>query len=58
MERPGNHHGGNRVLKNQLLLIIGLKDDGVLIEAFDASRKLHSAHQVDGKERLVFARVI
>ena len=50
VERPRNHHGGDRVLENQLLLIVGFEDHGVLVETLDSAGKLHSAHQVDGEE--------
>jgi hypothetical protein len=36
----GNNHGGDRMLEDQLFLIVGFQNYGILIEALDASREL------------------
>ena len=46
------------MLENQLLLIVCFKYERVFIEAFDASGELHSAHQVNCEEYLVFSGVV
>ena len=43
-----SHNGRDSMLKNQLLLIIGLKHERVFVEAFDAPGKLDTAQQIDG----------
>src|SRR5437016_13370334 len=40
------YNGGDRMLENQLLLIVGFQHQGVLVETLDASGKLDSAQQV------------
>ena len=52
---PGDHHGGNGMLENQLFLIVRFQHHGVFIERTNAPRKLHSAEQINGDMQLVFA---
>ena len=58
MERLRDHHRGDGVLKNKLLLIVGLQHDRILIETLDTAGKLYAAHQIDGQESLILARII
>src|SRR5450631_3035431 len=44
VNRARNHDCGDGVFEDQLLLIVRLKNHGVLIEALDSTRELHSAH--------------
>ena len=46
------------MLKDQLLLIIGFQNHGILVEALDASGEFNAAHQVDGEEYPLFTGVI
>src|ERR1017187_5547395 len=55
MRGARHDHRGNRVLKNQLLLIVGVQNHRVLIERANAACKLHAAQQVDGDDTLIFA---
>ena len=52
------HDGRDRMLENQLLLMIRLKDYAVFIEAFDTSGKLHTASKVDRNRHSFFAGVV
>ena len=58
VERLRDYHRGNGVLKNKLLLIVGLEHHRILVETLDAARKLYAAHQIDGQESLILARII
>jgi hypothetical protein len=58
MEGSRYHDGGYGVLKNELLLIVGLEHDRILVETFDAAGKLDATHQVDGKEGFILPRVV
>ena len=49
---------GNRVLEDELLLVVGLEHDRVFIETLDLAREFHATHQIDREEGLVFARVV
>src|SRR5579884_2265964 len=55
---PGGHDGGNRVLENELFLIVGLEHERVFIEALDPPRKFHAAEEIDGDQSLFLARII
>ena len=46
------------MLEDQLLLVIRLQNHRVFVKTLDAAGKLHAAHQVDGEEGLLFARVV
>src|SRR5450755_2093157 len=47
--RPTRDHDCRyRVLENQLLLIAGLQDYGILVKRSDAAGQFYSADQVDG----------
>jgi hypothetical protein len=46
------------VLENQLLLIVGLKHQGVLIETLDPAGELDAAHQVDRENDFILAGVV
>src|SRR5260221_3382670 len=52
------HDGGDRMLENQLLLIVGFEHQGVLVETLDASGKLDSAQQVNRDNTFFLARVV
>ncbi len=54
----GDDYRGDGVLKDQLLLVAGFQNDGIFVEAFDATGELYTAHQVDGQERFVFPGVV
>ena len=58
MERAGDNHGRDGVLEDELFLVIRFEHDRVLVETLDAARKLHTAHQVDRNESLIFASVV
>jgi hypothetical protein len=58
MKGSRDHHGGDRVFEDQLLLIVGFEHKGVLIEALDATGKLHTAEQVNRYNAFFFARII
>ena len=49
---------GNGVLKNKLLLIIGLKHQGIFVETLDAAGELDTAHEVNRENNLVLAGVV
>src|SRR5215831_4208432 len=46
------------MLKNQLLLIVGLKNHGVLVETFDLSNQFYTADQKNGDRRFIAANRI
>src|SRR5258708_34749025 len=52
------HDSGNRMLENQLLLIVGFQHQGILVETLDASGKLDSAQQVNRDDTFFLARVV
>ena len=56
----GTRHDNRRngVLEDQLLLIIGFQNDGVLIEALDPSRQFDPAHQIYGEEDPLLAGTV
>ena len=58
MRRFLRDHRGDRVLEDQLLLIIGFQNQRVLIETLDSARELDSAHQIDGKDDLVLPGIV
>jgi hypothetical protein len=58
MRAPGSDDGGNRVLEDELFLIIGLEHERVFIEALDSPRKFHAAEEIDGNQSLFLARII
>ena len=43
-------HGncGDRMLEDQLLLIIGLKNDRIFVERANSAGQLYAAHQING----------
>ena len=46
------------MLENQLFLVVGFQYQRVLVEALDASRELHSTHQVDRQDNLVLPGIV
>src|SRR5690348_17156530 len=56
--RLHDHNRGNGMLENQLLLVIGLENQRVLVEALDAARKLHATEQVQRNGSFILARVV
>src|SRR5260370_23489639 len=52
------HHRGDRMLENQLLLIVGFEHQRVLIETLDASGKFDTADQVNRNDAFFLARVV
>src|SRR5258708_5648118 len=56
--RLHDDYGGDGVLENQLLLVIGFEDQRVLIEALDAARKLYAAEQIQRNSSFVLARIV
>src|SRR6185437_9275026 len=55
---PGGDNSRNRVLEDQLFLIIGLDYKRVFVEALDSPRKFHAAEEIDGDQPLFLARII
>lgn len=60
MRRSRTHrdHCRNRVLEDQLFLVIGFEHQGVLIKALDAAGEFNAAQEVDRNDTLFFARII
>ena len=58
MKGATHHHGGYRVLENQLLLVVGFQYHRILVEGADSSRQFHSAEQINGDDELVLAGCI
>ena len=58
MHAAHDDHDGNRVLENQLLLIIRLEHKGVLIEALNSACELYPAKEVDSNDSLFLARIV
>src|SRR5438270_7353926 len=52
------HHRGDRMLEDELFLIVGLQHQRVFIEALDASRKLYATQQANRNDALFLARVV
>ena len=42
------NHGGNRVLEDELFLVIGFQHQSKFVETLDFARQFHAAHEVDG----------
>src|SRR5438067_12124338 len=55
---PCGHHSGNRMLENQLLLIVRFEHERVFVKAPDAARELDTAQEVDCDHSFFFARII
>ena len=53
-----DHHGRYRVFENELFLITGFENQGVLIEALDPSGEFDAAHQIDREHHFLFASII
>src|SRR5580693_2609447 len=53
--RPVADDGRDRVLENQLLLAVVLKQDRIFVEGTDLSRQLYSANQIDRYRSFIFA---
>ena len=53
-----DHNRRDRVFENQLLLIVRLKNKGVLIETLNATREFNSTQKVDGYYPFFLARII
>jgi hypothetical protein len=58
MHWPGDDHSGYRVLENELFLVVGFQDHGILVETFYAAGQFDPAHQIDGEENLVLPRIV
>src|SRR5271169_835468 len=50
-----HYHRGNRVLEDQLLLVVGVQNHRILIEGANATRQFDSAQQIDSNYGLVLA---
>lgn len=55
---PRGHHGRDRMLEDQLLLMVRLKHHAVFIKAFHSPGKFHTAREVDRDRSSFFAGVI
>ena len=58
VHRTCNDDSGDRVLEDQLLLVIGLEDHRILVEALDASGQFDAAHEVDREEDSLLAGAV
>jgi len=58
MNTASHYDCRNRVFEDELLLIVGLQNNGVLIERADASAELYPAHKIDRDRRLIFSSSI
>ena len=58
MHAAHGHDGRNRMLENQLLLVIGFEHQRVLIETLDPARELDAAQEIDRHHSLFFARIV
>ena len=56
MTGAGRHDGRDRVLEDELLLVVRLEHDAVLVETAYSSRELDAARQVDGDGNALLAR--
>ena len=53
-----NDYGRDRVLKNQLFLIVGFEHKRVLVKTLDTACEFHSAQEIDRHYSLFFARIV
>ena len=51
----GHHYRRNRMLEDELFLIVRFQYDGIFVKRTNTARKLDAAEQVNGDLRLVFA---
>ena len=47
VRRARHHYRGNRMLENQLLLVVRIQDHRILVEGANAARQLYSAQKID-----------
>ena len=58
MQALDDHYRRDRMLENQLLLVIGFQNERILIETLNTAREFHSAQKVNGYDALFFARIV
>jgi len=58
MRASRHNYGGDRMLEDELLLVVGLQHDRVFVEGPDPSAQLYSTHQINRDWRLVLASSI
>src|SRR4051812_6453769 len=58
MSAASHYDCRDRMLEDELLLIVGLQHNRVFVERADAAAELYSAHQVDSDGRLIFSSSI
>ncbi len=53
-----NYYRRNRMLENQLLLIIGFEHERVFVETLDPACEFYAAQEIDSDYSLFFARIV